>query len=85
MNWILRDRNTRLFVAHDILSGYHFTRHKKRAVLFESIASAKSTVLLICNGERKISRKACLEIIRESELRGVDRRRYFANLNRTKG
>lgn len=85
MNWVLRDRYTSFYVAHDLIRGYHFTTNRRRAALFSDLKSARQTVLLVCNGEREINRKARLEAIRVSELRRVDQRRYFTSRNRTKG
>lgn len=84
MMFLLRDRFTGLFVSHDLMRGYHFTRNLKRACRFSGLVTARETVLLVCNGEKEINRKARLEAIRESQLRSVDKRRYFQQ-TRTKG
>jgi hypothetical protein len=64
MIWVLRDRNTNFYVAHDLLDGYCFTSQKRNAVRFPTIASARSTVLQICDNEKKLGRKPCLKIER---------------------
>lgn len=78
--WILRDRKTHYFVAGDLLTGYTFTSNRKRAAQFSSLQAARDTVLQVCHGEKAIAKKACIEVVRLSELRSVDRQRYFSTL-----